>query len=64
VPSAFVSGRQDWGVCQRVGSLDTMRAACARLDGVDPIEGAGRWVQQEQPEATVARRLAFLRRGP
>ena len=31
----------------------------ARLEGIHLIEGAGHWVQQEQPEATVARLLAF-----
>jgi pimeloyl-ACP methyl ester carboxylesterase len=27
---------------------------CARLLGVHLVEGAGHWVQQEQPEAVVA----------
>ena len=33
---------------------------CARFQGISLIEGAGHWVQQEQPEAVNARLLAFL----
>jgi pimeloyl-ACP methyl ester carboxylesterase len=61
VPATFVSGRQDWGVYQRAGSLDAMQKACTRFRGIHLIERAGHWVQQEQPAAVVDRLLAFLR---
>ncbi|WP_339950009.1 alpha/beta hydrolase [uncultured Albimonas sp.] len=61
VPATFIAGAKDWGVYQKPGA--DIRAmddrAFARLAGVHLIEGAGHWVQQEQPEATVARLLAF-----
>jgi pimeloyl-ACP methyl ester carboxylesterase len=34
--------------------------ACARFLGTHLVEGAGHWVQQEQPEAVVARLREFL----
>ena len=61
VPACFISGRSDWGVYQRPGSLEKMRdEACARFLGTHLVEGAGHWVQQEQPEAVVARLREFL----
>ena len=61
VPAIFVAGAQDWGVYQKPGA--DIRAmddrAFAQFHGVHLIEGAGHWVQQEQPEATAARLLAF-----
>ena len=50
VPSLFVSGQSDWGVYQRPGSFERMQtSACTRMLGCHLIEGAGHWVQQEQP---------------
>ena len=57
VPSAFLAGKQDWGTYQRPGVFEAMQAsACTRLLGCHLIDGAGHWVQQEQP-AEVARLL-------
>ena len=51
VPAAFIAGRQDWGTYQRPGIFEAMQAsACTRFLGCHLIEGAGHWVQQEQPE--------------
>jgi pimeloyl-ACP methyl ester carboxylesterase len=62
VPSAFISGRQDWGNHQTPGALETMRTrACTKMAGVHLIDGAGHWVQQEQPEQVAALLLEFLR---
>jgi pimeloyl-ACP methyl ester carboxylesterase len=62
VPSMFVGGKSDWGVYQTPGAVDKMRSsACTRMVGFHLLEGAGHWVQQEQPEQ-VSRLLAeFLR---
>jgi pimeloyl-ACP methyl ester carboxylesterase len=50
VPSCFISGRQDWGTYQRPGMFEAMqKTACTRMSDVHLIEGAGHWVQQEQP---------------
>jgi pimeloyl-ACP methyl ester carboxylesterase len=60
VPSLFVSGKSDWGVYQRAGSLDGMKRACTKFEGVELIDGAGHWVQQEQAAKVAQRLLAFL----
>jgi len=61
VPATFISGAQDWGIHQRPGSLERMQTqACADFRGLHLIEGAGHWVQQEQPEETVRLLLEFI----
>ena len=61
VPAAFISGRQDWGNYQTPGALAAMRTrACTKFAGVQLIDGAGHWVQQEQPEQVAAHLLEFL----
>jgi pimeloyl-ACP methyl ester carboxylesterase len=35
--------------------------ACTRMVGFHLVDGAGHWVQQEQPEAVSALLLKFLR---
>ena len=63
VPSMFVAGRSDWGPFQKPGDLEKMQgAACTRMQGCHFIDGAGHWVQQEQPEATSRLVLEFLSR--
>jgi pimeloyl-ACP methyl ester carboxylesterase len=62
VPSLFVAGRSDWGIYQVPGAIERMQqSACTRMHGCHLIEGAGHWVQQEQPEAATERLLHFLR---
>ena len=62
VPVVFIAGKSDWGVYQRAGSFEAMTTrACTQMRGVHLIEGAGHWVQQEQPEAVTTLLLAFLR---
>ena len=61
VPSCFISGKQDWGIQQRPGALEAMQTtACTNMLGCHLIEGAGHWVQQEQPEQVSALLLQFL----
>ncbi len=61
VPSAFISGASDWGIHQRPGALETMqRRACTQMIGFHLIEGAGHWVQQEQPQRVSELLIAFL----
>jgi pimeloyl-ACP methyl ester carboxylesterase len=62
VPAIFVAGRSDWGIHQNPGALDRMQhTVCSRFQGLHLIEGAGHWVQQEQPEAVSKILLGFLR---
>jgi pimeloyl-ACP methyl ester carboxylesterase len=62
-PSMFVAGRSDWGVYQSPGAFERMQqTACTRMVGAHLIEGAGHWVQQEQPEAVTRLLLDFLSR--
>lgn len=62
VPSCFISGKRDWGIYQRPGTFEAMqRSACTRMLGCHLIEGAGHWVQQEQPEKVSELLVAFLR---
>jgi pimeloyl-ACP methyl ester carboxylesterase len=63
VPAAYVAGASDWGMYQKPGELDAMRALCTRLLGITRIEGAGHWVQQEQPAAVLALLHDFLARS-
>ena len=61
VPSRFIAGASDWGIHQTPGALEKMRTqACTRMDGVHLIDGAGHWVQQEQPDAVNRLLLEFL----
>jgi pimeloyl-ACP methyl ester carboxylesterase len=62
VPALFVSGKSDWGVYQRAGSLDNMKRACTKFEGVELIDGAGHWVQQEQAAQVADRLIRFARR--
>jgi pimeloyl-ACP methyl ester carboxylesterase len=64
VPSCFVSGKQDWGTYQRPGVYETMQTtACTRMIGCHLIEGAGHWVQQEQPQEVSRLVLEFLKKA-
>ncbi|PWT84486.1 MAG: alpha/beta hydrolase [Blastocatellia bacterium] len=62
VPSMFIAGRSDWGVYQTPGAVDKMRtSACTRMVGFHLLDGAGHWVQQEQPDQVSALLIGFLR---
>jgi pimeloyl-ACP methyl ester carboxylesterase len=60
VPSCFIAGKQDWGVYQRPGAIEAMTSACTGMLGCHLIDGAGHWVQQEQPEQVSRLLLQFL----
>ncbi|MCG8414240.1 MAG: alpha/beta hydrolase [Pseudomonadales bacterium] len=60
-PSLFISGASDWGTYQNPGAVDRMQEnACTDMRGVHLVDGAGHWVQQEQPEVTSSLILEFL----
>jgi pimeloyl-ACP methyl ester carboxylesterase len=61
VPSLFISGRQDWGTYQRPGAFEAMLSkACTKMIGCHLVDGAGHWVQQEQPAEVNRLLLQFL----
>ena len=63
IPSMYVAGASDWGVHQKPGEFERMQTdVCTDFRGAHLIEGAGHWVQQEQPEKTATLLLEFLRR--
>jgi pimeloyl-ACP methyl ester carboxylesterase len=61
VPACFISGKSDWGVYQNPGALEAMQnSACTDFHSCHLIDGAGHWVQQEQPDEVARLLLAFL----
>ena len=63
VPTLFIGGAADWGVQQAPGAFARMQqTACTRFAGTHLVEGAGHWVQQEQPDQVAAALLDFLAR--
>jgi len=61
VPSLFIAGRSDWGIYQKPGDIDKMQhSACTRMQGCHMVDGAGHWVQQEQPQKVCELLLPFL----
>ena len=63
-PSCFISGKQDWGTYQRPGVFEAMQSsACTQMIGCHLVEGAGHWVQQEQPQEVIRLLLQFLKQA-
>ena len=62
VPSCFIAGKQDWGTFQRPSVFEAMqKRACTNMIGCHLVDGAGHWVQQEQPEQVSHLLLRFMR---
>ena len=62
VPATFISGLSDWGNYQSPGALKRMQTtACTHMREIHLIEGAGHWVQQEQPDEVNRLLLGFLK---
>jgi pimeloyl-ACP methyl ester carboxylesterase len=61
VPATFMAGKKDWGVYQNPGALDRLeKNLTTAYRGTHLVDGAGHWVQQEQPDALVKLLLDFL----
>lgn len=61
VPSCFISGIADWARYRPPGALEQMQnGACTKMLSFHIIEGAGHWVQQEQPEKLTELLAGFL----
>jgi pimeloyl-ACP methyl ester carboxylesterase len=62
VPSLFIGGKSDWGVFQNPGAFERMQStACTRMRGAHLIDGAGHWLEQEQPEQVSQLLIQFLK---
>lgn len=61
VPATFISGKADWGTHQKPGDFEAMQTnACSNWRGTHLIDGAGHWVQQEQPVAVYEALADFI----
>ncbi len=62
VPSMFIAGKSDWGIYQTPGALGAHAGAraCTQMVGFHLVDGAGHWVQQEQPEQVSKLLIRFL----
>jgi pimeloyl-ACP methyl ester carboxylesterase len=64
VPSCFISGKQDWGTYQRAGVFEAMQKnVCTAMIDCHLVDGAGHWVQQEQPEQVRRLLLQFIKQA-
>jgi len=62
VPSLFIGGKSDWGVFQNPGAFERMQStACTQMRSAHLIEGAGHWLEQEQPEQVSTLLIQFLK---
>ena len=63
VPACFIAGKSDWGTYQTPGVFERMQTTdvCTQWRGAHLVDGAGHWVQQEQPDAVVTLLVQFLR---
>jgi len=61
VPSCFIAGRSDWGIYQKPGDIERMQdTVCTQMLGCHLVDGAGHWVQQEQPREVSKLLIEFL----
>ena len=65
VPICFIAGKSDWGSYKTPGELEAMQGPVStKWRGTHFVDGAGHWVQQEQPEATAKLLLEFYGGAP
>lgn len=64
VPASFMGGRKDWGVYQNPGALERLeKNLTTKYQGTQLLDGAGHWVQQEQPVELSRLLVEFLKRN-
>jgi len=62
VPSTFMGGKSDWGVYQNPGALERLeKTVTTKYRGTHLVDGAGHWVQQEQPAVVSRLLIDFLK---
>ena len=64
MPSMFIAGKSDWGTYQKPGEFERMQeSVCTDFRGAHLVDGAGHWVQQEQPARVAELLVDFLNSG-
>jgi len=63
VPACFIAGKSDWGSYQTPGVFEAMQTprVCTQWRGAYLVDGAGHWVQQEQPDAVSKLLIQFVK---
>ncbi len=62
VPAMFIGGKSDWGVYQNPGAIERLeKNVCTNYNGTHLVDGAGHWVQQEQPAEFARLVIDFIR---
>lgn len=62
VPPMFIGGKSDWGTYFAPGALDQMKTkATTKMAGIELIDGAGHWIQQEKPVQLAKLLLTFIK---
>ncbi|KAL6243354.1 hypothetical protein RBB50_009906 [Rhinocladiella similis] len=68
VPTVFVAGSRDWGTYQEPGAVEAMETGKSVKEGLYRgtvlVEGAGHWVNQEQPARCVEEILRVIDETP
>ena len=61
IPSLFIAGKKDWGIYQKPHDFNIMKEkTLLNLIDASILDGAGHWVQQEQPKKVAEIILNFL----
>jgi pimeloyl-ACP methyl ester carboxylesterase len=61
-PSLYIAGASDWNLYKNPGALERMQnEVCTDMRAVHLVDGAGHWVELEQPEETSRLLIEFLR---
>ncbi len=62
VPAQFVAGPRDWGAKRRAGGGEGAgKTGSAEVNGVELVDRAGPWPQEEQPEIVSEQLIGFLK---
>jgi len=62
VPAQFIAGRQDWGANRIAGGAEGAgKTGYTKFRGVDLVDRAGHWPQEEQPESVSQHLIGFLK---
>jgi pimeloyl-ACP methyl ester carboxylesterase len=62
VPALFIGGKSDWANYVSPGGIELMKTkATTKMSGIELIDGAGHWIQQEQPARLGTLLLAFMK---
>ena len=53
VPCVVIQGAQDWSTYMQPGVIDRLPEYCSQFKGLKMVEGAGHWIEQEQPDRVI-----------